>query len=297
MTSVPFTPDLSIKPEVVAFFDAPTNTISYIVHDPSSDACAVVDSVMDIDYAAGRITYDGADRIVEYIKAHGWKLEWLIETHVHADHLSGAPYIQSKLGGKLGIGENITIVQDTFGKIFNEGTEFQRDGSQFDRLFKDGDSYTIGNMTAYAMHTPGHTPACMTHVIGNAAFVGDTLFMPDGGSARADFPGGDARTLYRSIQRVLSLPPEMRLFMCHDYGPNGRDIRWETTVADEREHNIHVGHGTTEDDFVAMREARDATLAMPKLIIPSLQVNMRAGKLPPKDEDGKVFLKVPVNGL
>ncbi|AKR54600.1 MBL fold hydrolase [Youhaiella tibetensis] len=297
MTSVPFTPDLSIKPEVVAFFDAPTNTISYIVHDPSSDACAVVDSVMDIDYAAGRITYDGADRIVEYIKAHGWKLEWLIETHVHADHLSGAPYIQSKLGGKLGIGENITIVQDTFGKIFNEGTEFQRDGSQFDRLFKDGDSYTIGNMTAYAMHTPGHTPACMTHVIGDAAFVGDTLFMPDGGSARADFPGGDARTLYRSIQRVLSLPPEMRLFMCHDYGPNGRDIRWETTVADEREHNIHVGHGTTEDDFVAMREARDATLAMPKLIIPSLQVNMRAGKLPPKDEDGKVFLKVPVNGL
>ncbi|KFL28131.1 beta-lactamase [Devosia sp. 17-2-E-8] len=297
MNSVPFTPDLSIKPEVTAFFDAPTNTISYVVKDPSSDACAVIDSVMDIDYAAGRITYDGADRIIAYIREHNLKLEWLIETHVHADHLSGAPYIQGKLGGKLGIGENITIVQDTFGKIFNEGTEFQRDGSQFDRLFKDGDSYRIGNLTAYAMHTPGHTPACMTHVMGDAAFVGDTLFMPDGGSARADFPGGDARTLYRSIQRVLSLPGEMRLFMCHDYGPNGREIQWETTVADEREHNIHVGKDTTEDAFVAMREARDATLAMPRLIIPSLQVNMRAGRLPPKDDDGNVFLKVPVNGL
>jgi len=297
MSSVPFTPDLSIKPEVTAFFDAPTNTISYVVKDPSSDACAVIDSVMDIDYAAGRITYDGADRIIAYIREHNLKLEWLIETHVHADHLSGAPYIQGKLGGKLGIGENITIVQDTFGKIFNEGTEFQRDGSQFDRLFKDGDSYRIGNLTAYAMHTPGHTPACMTHVMGDAAFVGDTLFMPDGGSARADFPGGDARTLYRSIQRVLSLPGEMRLFMCHDYGPNGREIQWETTVADEREHNIHVGKDTTEDAFVAMREARDATLAMPRLIIPSLQVNMRAGRLPPKDDDGNVFLKVPVNGL
>jgi len=297
MSSVPFTPDLSIKPEVTAFFDAPTNTISYVVKDPSSDACAVIDSVMDIDYAAGRITYDGADRIIAYIREQNLKLEWLIETHVHADHLSGAPYIQGKLGGKLGIGENITIVQDTFGKIFNEGTEFQRDGSQFDRLFKDGDSYRIGNLTAYAMHTPGHTPACMTHVMGDAAFVGDTLFMPDGGSARADFPGGDARTLYRSIQRVLSLPGEMRLFMCHDYGPNGREIQWETTVADEREHNIHVGKDATEDAFVAMREARDATLAMPRLIIPSLQVNMRAGRLPPKDDDGNVFLKVPVNGL
>ncbi|WP_203065161.1 MBL fold metallo-hydrolase [Paradevosia shaoguanensis] len=297
MSSVPFTPDLSIKPEVTAFFDAPTNTISYVVKDPSSDACAVIDSVMDIDYAAGRITYDGADRIIAYIREQNLKLEWLIETHVHADHLSGAPYIQGKLGGKLGIGENITIVQDTFGKIFNEGTEFQRDGSQFDRLFKDGDSYKIGTLTAHVMHTPGHTPACMTHVVGDAAFVGDTLFMPDGGSARADFPGGDARTLYRSIQRVLSLPREMRLFMCHDYGPNGRDIQWETTVADEREHNIHVGKDTTEDAFVAMREARDATLAMPRLIIPSLQVNMRAGRLPPKDDDGNVFLKVPVNGL
>ena len=295
--AIPFEPEMNLEPEAHAFFDAPTNTISYVVRDPSSDSCAVIDSVMDIDYAAGSITYDGADKIIAFIEEKKWRLEWLIETHVHADHLSAAPYIQGKLGGKMGIGENIVIVQDTFGKIFNEGTEFQRDGSQFDRLFTDGDSYKIGNMTAHVMHTPGHTPACMTHVIGNAAFVGDTLFMPDGGSARADFPGGDARVLYRSIQRVLQLPGEMRLFMCHDYGPNGRDIKWETSVADEREHNIHVGHGTSEDEFVRMREERDATLAMPKLIIPSLQVNMRGGKLPPKDEQGKTYLKVPVNEL
>jgi glyoxylase-like metal-dependent hydrolase (beta-lactamase superfamily II) len=297
MSPLLFTPDLSVKPEVTAFFDAPTNTISYVVKDPNSDACAIVDSVMDIDYAAGRITYDGADRIIDFVRANGLEVEWLIETHVHADHLSAAPYIQGKLGGRLGIGENITTVQQTFGKIFNEGTEFQRDGSQFDRLFKDGDSYTIGTMTAHAIHTPGHTPACMTHVIGNAAFVGDTLFMPDGGSARADFPGGDARTLYRSIQRVLTLPRETRLYMCHDYGPNGRDIQWETTVGDEIDHNIHVGNGTDEESFVRTREARDAALAMPRLIIPSLQINMRAGRLPPKDENGRTFLKVPVNGL
>ncbi len=295
--TLPFKPDPSVKPEVTAFFDEPTNTISYVVKDPNSKACAVVDSVMDIDYAAGRITFDGADRIIRFIKDNGLELEWIIETHVHADHLSAAPYIQEKLGGKMGIGENIVIVQDTFGKIFNEGTEFQRDGSQFDRLFKDGDSYTIGTMTAHVMHTPGHTPACMTHVVGDAAFVGDTLFMPDGGSARADFPGGDARTLYRSIKRVLELPGDTRLFMCHDYGPNGRNIQWETTVRDEREHNIHVRDGVSEDDFVATREARDKTLSMPKLIIPSLQVNMRGGRLPANDESGKTFLKVPVNGL
>jgi glyoxylase-like metal-dependent hydrolase (beta-lactamase superfamily II) len=294
---LPFTPDLSVKPEVTGFFDKETNTVSYIVKDPRSDSCAVIDSVMDIDYAAGRITHDGADRIIALIAERGLKLEWIIETHVHADHLSAAPYIQQQLGGKLGIGENITIVQDTFGKVFNEGTEFQRDGSQFDRLFEDGESYTIGSITGYAMHTPGHTPACMTHVIGDAAFVGDTLFMPDGGSARADFPGGDARTLFRSIQRVLSLPDATRIFICHDYGPNGRDIKWETTVAAEKAHNIHVKEGASEDEFVAMREARDKTLAMPKLIIPSLQINMRAGQLPPKDEDGKTYLKVPVNLL
>ncbi|WP_298491623.1 MBL fold metallo-hydrolase [uncultured Maritimibacter sp.] len=289
--------DTNIKPDVKAFFDPATNTISYVVKDPTSNKCAVVDSVMDIDYAAGRITYDNADEIIAYVREHDLEVEWLIETHVHADHLSAAPYIQQKLGGKIGIGENITVVQETFGKVFNEGTEFQRDGSQFDRLFTDGDTYKIGNMTAFAMHTPGHTPACMTHVIGDASFVGDTLFMPDGGSARADFPGGDAGVLYDSIQKVLSLPDETRLFMCHDYGPNGRDIQWETTVGDEKAHNIHVGGGKTKEDFVKFRTERDAQLDMPKLIIPSLQVNMRGGSMPPADDQGDVFFKVPVNKL
>ncbi|WP_432288382.1 MBL fold metallo-hydrolase [Aminobacter sp. BA135] len=287
---------MSVKPQVEAFFDPATNTISYVVKDPSSNACAVIDSVMDIDYAAGRITYDHADAIIDHIRKHGLKLEWIIETHVHADHLSAAPYIQSALGGKIGIGDKIMVVQDTFGKIFNEGTEFQRDGSQFDALFEDGDTYKIGNMEAVAIYTPGHTPACMVHVMGDAAFVGDTLFMPDGGSARADFPGGDAATLYDSIQKVLALPNEMRLFMCHDYGPNGRDIQWQTTVAAEKEHNIHVGKGATKEQFVNLRTERDATLAMPKLIIPSLQVNMRAGEVP-TDKDGRPMLKVPINAL
>lgn len=288
--------DISVKPEVEAFFDPATNTISYVVKDPSSNACAVIDSVMDIDYAAGRITYAHADAIIDYIRKNELKLEWIIETHVHADHLSAAPYIQQALGGKIGIGEKIMVVQETFGKIFNEGTEFQRDGSQFDALFKDGDTYSVGNMQAVAIYTPGHTPACMVHVMGDAAFVGDTLFMPDGGSARADFPGGDAATLYDSIQKVLALPDETRLFMCHDYGPNGRDIQWETTVAAEKEHNIHVGKGATKEQFVKFRTERDATLAMPKLIIPSLQVNMRAGEVP-TDKDGRPMLKVPLNGL
>jgi glyoxylase-like metal-dependent hydrolase (beta-lactamase superfamily II) len=287
---------MSVKPEVTGFFDPATNTISYVVKDPGSNACAIVDSVMDIDYAAGRITYDHANEIIAHVREKGLKVEWLIETHVHADHLSAAPYIQKQLGGKIGIGRNITIVQDTFGKIFNEGTEFQRDGSQFDRLFDDGDTYQVGGMRCIAMHTPGHTPACMTHIMGDAAFVGDTLFMPDGGSARADFPGGDAGQLYDSIQKVLALPDSMRLFMCHDYGPNGRDIRWETTVGEEKAHNIHIA-GKSREEFIALRTARDRTLAMPKLIIPSLQVNMRAGDLPPPDEDGKRFLKVPINGL
>lgn len=297
MDQIPHSVDLSIKPEVTAFFDEATNTVSYVVKDPKSDACAIYDSVMDIDYAAGRISYQSADKIIRYVQDHNLKVEWLIETHAHADHLSGAPYIQGKLGGKLGIGANIKIVQDVFGKIFNEGTDFQRDGSQFDRLFEDGDTYTIGGMTAFAMLTPGHTPACMTHVVGDAAFVGDTLFMPDGGTARADFPGGDARVLYRSIKRVLALPPETRLFMCHDYAPNGRDIKWETSVADERAHNIHVRDGISEDEFVHMRTARDATLALPKLIIPSIQVNIRGGNLPEPDASGKRQLKVPINEL
>ena len=287
-----------VVPKVASFFDPETNTITYVVKDPDSASCAVIDSVMDIDYAAARIGYKSADVVIEFIRLNRLKVEWLIETHAHADHLSAAPCIQQKLGGKLGIGEHIVTVQKTFGKVFNQGTEFQRDGSQFDRLFADGDIYFVGGMTAHVMHTPGHTPACMTHVIGDAAFVGDTLFMPDGGTARADFPGGDARILFRSIRKVLeTLPAETRLFMCHDYGPDGRAMRWETTVGEERERNVHARDGITEDEFVKMREARDRTLSMPRLIIPSLQVNIRAGHMPEPDASGKVFLKVPVNAL
>ncbi|MEY9287235.1 glyoxylase-like metal-dependent hydrolase (beta-lactamase superfamily II) [Bradyrhizobium ottawaense] len=289
---------MSKTPHVRAFFDPDTHTISYVVKDPRSQACAVIDSVMDIDYAAGRISYRSADVIVDYIRTNDLMIEWLIETHAHADHLSAAPYIQELLGGKLGIGEHIVTIQRTFGTIFNEGTDFQRDGSQFDRLFKDGDTYAIGELTAFVMHTPGHTPACTTHVIGNTAFVGDTLFMPDGGTARADFPGGDARVLYRSIRKILeTLPTETHLYMCHDYGPNGRPIRWETTVGEERAHNLHVRDGFTEDAFVAIRKTRDKALPMPRLLLPSLQVNIRAGRLPDPDRDGRRFLKVPINTL
>ena len=289
---------LSTTPEVTAFFDAPTNTVTYVVRDPASTSCAVIDSVMDIDYAAGRITYASADAVIDFIQTHGLTLEWLIETHVHADHLSAAPYIQDKLGGKIGIGEQITIVQDTFGKVFNEGTEFQRDGSQFDRLFKDGDTYQIGGMTVVALHTPGHTPACMTHVVGNAAFVGDTLFMPDFGTARCDFPGGSAEVMFDSVQKILSLPDTTRIFVGHDYKAPGREtFAWESTVGAQKALNVHVGAGKSKEDFVAMRTTRDATLAMPRLIIPSLQVNMRAGHMPEPEENGKSYLKVPINGL
>ncbi|MBX9455103.1 MAG: MBL fold metallo-hydrolase [Rhizobium sp.] len=285
------------RPDVTAFFDEATNTVSYVVKDPASRACAIVDSVLDFDYASGHTATESADRIVDHIRSQCLDVEWLIETHVHADHLSAAPYIQERVGGKIGIGDRITVVQDTFGKIFNEGSAFERDGSQFDRLFHDGDTYTIGALEGRAIHTPGHTPACMTHVIGDAAFVGDTLFMPDGGTARADFPGGDARELYRSIRKILALPSETRLYMCHDYGPDGREIKWETTVADERAHNIHVRDGVSEDEFVAMRTARDATLSMPKLIIPSIQVNMKAGALPEPEDNGERYLKVPLNAF
>jgi glyoxylase-like metal-dependent hydrolase (beta-lactamase superfamily II) len=297
MTTLPNLPDPNRRPKVTAFFDPATNTVTYVVKDPGSSSCAVIDSVMDIDYAAGRIAYESADKVIAFIKDRGLKLEWLIETHVHADHLSCAPYIQGKIGGLVGIGDNIPFVQETFGKVFNEGIEFKRDGSQFDRLFNDGDTYQIGGMMAVALSTPGHTPACMTHVVGDAAFVGDTLFMPDSGSARADFPGGDARVLYRSIRRILSLPGETRLFMCHDYGGDGREINWETSVNEQRAYNIHVRDGIAEGDFVKMREARDKTLPMPKLIFPSLQINIRGGDLPKPDKNGKRFLKVPINGL
>ena len=288
--------DLSTKADVTAYFDEVTNTITYLVKDPNTKHCAVIDSVMDMDYAAGRITYQNADKIIDEIQDRKLTLDWIIETHVHADHLSAAPYIQQKLGGKIGVGEKIMLIQETFGKIFNEGTEFQRDGSQFDALFKDGDTYMIGSMKAIAMFTPGHTPACMVHIIGDAAFAGDTLFMPDGGSARADFPGGDAGELFDSIQKVLSLPDQTRLFMSHDYGPNGRAIQWETTVLDQKTNNIHVGKDKSRDDFIKFRTERDAQLSMPKLIIPALQVNMRAGEVP-TDTNGNKVLKVPVNGL
>lgn len=296
-TGIQFKVDMKQIPEVTHFFDEQSNTFSYVVKDPLSNACAIVDSVLDIDYPAGRLSYKGADDIIAFIRKNDLKVEWIIETHVHADHLSAAPYIKDQVGGLIGIGEHINVVQDTFGKVFNEGTEFQRDGSQFDRLFSDGDSYQIGSLIGHAMHTPGHTPACMTHVIGNSAFVGDTIFMPDSGSARADFPGGDARTLFRSIHRLLSLPEDVVLYMCHDYAPNGRELRHVSTVGEQRRENVHVADAITEEQYVKMREARDATLAMPKLIIPSIQVNMKAGHLPEPESNGQRYLKVPINGL
>ena len=287
----------SKAPEVKAFFDHDSNTVSYVVSDPATKKAAIIDSVLDFDYAAGKISYNHADMIIDYVITQKLDLEWLIETHVHADHLSAAPYIQQKLGGKLGISDRISEVQKVFGKMFNSGTEFERDGSQFDQLFADGDRYNIGELNGVAIATPGHTPSCMVHLIGDAVFVGDTLFMPDGGTARADFPGGDARTLYQSIQKILALPDETRMFVCHDYAPNGREFLWETTVGAQRANNIHVGNNVSEDSFVVMREKRDASLAMPRLIMPSIQVNMRAGHMPDAEENGATYLKVPIQGL
>ena len=283
--------------QIESFFDEATNTVSYIVFDRTTHVCAVVDSVLDYDPKSGRTSTASADRIIARVRELGARLEWILETHVHADHLSAAPWIKQQLGGRLGIGEHIVTVQQVFGKLFNAGTEFERDGSQFDHLFRDGETFTIGSLQARALHTPGHTPACMSYLIEDAAFVGDTLFMPDYGTARCDFPGGDARTLYRSIRTLLALPPETRLFMCHDYMPDGRAPCWETTVADERAHNIHVHDGISEEDFVAMRTARDATLDMPVLILPSVQVNMRAGHLPPPEDNGMRYLKIPLDAL
>ncbi|WP_075881421.1 MBL fold metallo-hydrolase [Vreelandella massiliensis] len=285
-------------PLVTPFFDEPTNTFSYVVQDPNSQACAILDSVLDFDYAAGRTDVRSADEIIAFVREHHLNVEWILETHVHADHLSAAPYLHEQLGGKTGIGANITVVQDVFGKAFNAGTEFARDGSQFDALFEEGDTFHIGGLEGRVLHTPGHTPACLTYVIGDAAFVGDTLFMPDFGTARCDFPGGDARALYRSIQKVLALPGHTRLFMCHDYKAPGRDAyQHETTVAEQRAQNVHVRDGISEEAFVKMRAERDATLGMPRLIIPSVQVNMRAGEMPPADDNGQVYLKVPINAF
>ena len=286
------------RPEVNAFFHAPSNTFSYVAWDPATLKAVVLDAVLDYDAASGRTRHDGADAIVAFVQTQRLGVAWVIDTHVHADHLSAAPYVQAKLGGKLGIGEHIRAVQETFGTLFNAGSAFARDGSQFDHLFSDGERYRLGSIEATAIHTPGHTPACMTHVIGDAAFVGDTLFMPDYGTARCDFPGGDAATLYASIHRIFALPDATRIFLCHDYKAPGRnELAHQTTVAAERIGNIHVRDGIGEAEFVAMRTARDATLKMPQLILPAVQVNMRAGQLPPAEDNGMRYLKIPLDAL
>lgn len=290
--------NLAVNPVVKTFFDQASNTFSYIVQDPNSNACAIIDSVLDFDYASGHTNFKSADEIIAYIQAKGLTVEWILETHAHADHLSAAPYLQQKLGGKIAIGQHITVVQQTFGKIFNAGTAFERDGSQFDRLFQENDEFQIGQLTAKVIHTPGHTPACLSYLIGDAVFVGDTLFMPDYGTARCDFPGGNAAVLYQSVQKLLALPDETRMFLCHDYLPAGRSHYVnQTTVGEQRRNNIHIREGISAQEFIAMRNARDATLAMPTLIIPSVQVNMRAGQMPPAEEDGQIYLKVPINRL
>ena len=286
------------RPSIAGFFDEATNTVSYVIHDPATNEAAIIDSVLDYDAAAGRTSHGSADLIVEYVQVNGLKVTWLIETHAHADHISAAPYLQEKLGGKLAIGREIIRVQEVFGKLFNAGTDFERDGSQFDHLFDDGDTFRLGEIEAIALHVPGHTPADYAYIFGDAAFVGDTIFMPDFGTARTDFPGGDARQLYQSIQRLLSLPEDTRLFLCHDYKAPGRDeYAWETTVGQQRRENVHVKEGTSEDEFVEMRTARDKTLAMPKLIMPSVQVNIRGGRLPEPEDNGVSYIKIPVNAV
>ena len=289
---------MNTQPQVSAFFDPPTNTFTYLVRDPSSDACAIIDSVLAFDYSSGRTDTRAADELIAHIREAGLQVQWILETHAHADHLSAAPYLQEQLGGKIGIGEHIIKVQQIFGKVFNAGTEFARDGSQFDALFADGDTFSIGNLGVKVLHTPGHTPAYVSYLIGAAVFVGDTLFMPDYGTARCDFPGGDSATLYQSVQKLLALPDETRMYLCHDYLPEGRShYVHETTVGEQRRRNIHIHEGVSEADFVVLRDARDATLSAPKLLIPSVQVNIRAGHLPEPEDNGQVYLKVPVNLL
>lgn len=290
--------DKALRPSIAGFFDEATNTISYVVHDPATNEAAIIDSVLDYDAAAGRTSNGSADLIIEYVTKNDLTVTWLIETHAHADHISAAPYLQEKLGGRLAIGREIIRVQEVFGKLFNAGTDFQRDGSQFDHLFDDGETFKLGTLEGIALHVPGHTPADMAFIIGDAAFVGDTIFMPDFGTARADFPGGDARQLYQSIKRLLSLPEDTRLFLCHDYKAPGRDeYAWETTVGQQKRENVHVKEGTSEDEFVEMRTARDKTLAMPKLIMPSVQVNIRGGRLPEPEDNGVSYIKIPVNAV
>jgi glyoxylase-like metal-dependent hydrolase (beta-lactamase superfamily II) len=293
----PVAQEPAMNPDVSAYFDEVTNTISYIVADPATRAAAIVDSVLDYDPKSGRTASASADRLIAAVHERALAVEWILETHVHADHLSAAPYLKARLGGRIGIGEHIRQVQKVFKTLFNAESGFDTDGRQFDHLFADGERFRIGGLEAEVLHTPGHTPADITYVIGDAAFIGDTLFMPDYGTARADFPGGDAHALYRSVRRILTLPPRTRLFTGHDYAPGGRSHAWESTVAEQRARNVHVHDGITEDEFVAMRTARDATLDMPRLILPSVQVNMRAGNLPPPEDNGVRYLKIPIDRL
>ena len=287
-----------MKPDVKAFFDEATNTVSYVVKDSTSSHCVIIDSVLDYDPKSGRTSTSSADRIVDHVRRYDLEVDWILETHAHADHLSAAPYLNETVGGITAIGEHIKDVQAIFKTVFNVEKSFATDGSQFGHLFKDGDIFQVGSLTARVMHVPGHTPACVAYVIGDAAFVGDTLFMPDYGTARCDFPGGDARTLYRSIQKLLMLSDETRLFMCHDYKAPGRDeYAWETTVAEERDHNVHIHKGVTEDAFVDMRNKRDAGMEMPNLLLPSVQINIRAGQLPLPEDNGVVYLKIPINAI
>lgn len=287
---------LMSSPQITKFFDADTSTLSYIVADPATKQCAIIDSVLDYAPNSGRTSTKSADEIIASVKEQGLTVQWLLETHVHADHLSAAPYIKEQLGGQIAIGTNITVVQGVFGGLFNAGTEFEMDGSQFDKLLADNETFNIGDMQVLAMNTPGHTPACMTFLVGDACFVGDTLFMPDYGTARCDFPGGDAEALYDSLQRILNLPDATRLFMCHDYMPGGRELQWQSTVGESKENNIHLA-GKTRDEYIEMRTTRDAQLDVPRLLMPSVQVNMRAGHLPPEEENGISYIKIPVNKI
>ncbi len=290
--------DKNLRPSIAGFFDEATNTVTYVVHDPETREAAIIDSVLDFEAASGRTSNGPADLVIEYVRKHDLDVTWILETHAHADHISAAPYLQERLGGKLGIGREIIRVQEVFGKLFNAGTDFERDGSQFDHLFEDGETISLGAIKGITLHVPGHTPADMAFVFGDAAFVGDTIFMPDFGTARADFPGGDAGQLFRSIRRLLSLPNDTRLFLCHDYKAPGRDeYAWETTVKQQREQNVHVRDGVTEEEFVAMRTGRDKELPMPKLIMPSVQVNIRGGRLPDPEDNGVSYIKIPVNAV
>lgn len=286
------------RPDVKAFFDAPTNTISYVASDPDTRRCAVIDPVLNYDQTAGRTSTESAHRLIDHVRGAGLQVDWIIDTHVHADHLTAAPFIRERLGGRIGISEKISTVQEVFGDLFNEDHSFRTDGSQFDHLFRDGETYRVGSIGGCAIHTPGHTPACMSHVIGDAMFVGDTIFMPDFGTARCDFPGGDAGTLYDSVQKLFAYPDETRVFVCHDYMAPGRDVyAWETTIGEQKRYNVHVRNGTSRNGFIALRTARDTTLAMPKLILPSVQVNMRAGHMPEPEDNGRRYMKIPINAL